>query len=463
MITYLAIASILLILLIRYNSSYYKGLYGSIFFLVLMPKNLWIQISPSFPAITIHRIVLLLMLAMWLKNSAINKKIENIPFIKLLFLISLTSAISCLNSTYFLVSIKQYIDFLFGSLVLYIIIITSIQKEGSFVPLIKTITASLAIVAILGIIERYTSFNPSELFVGPSFGYEFEKVQRLASASTVEVTYLHRILFGIPMAIGILYSIMLMGSTLDKPSPKKLIFSLCVFGAALYFSMSRGPWVAFILAALLLVIVDRKNIAKKILIFFILAIVAFVAKPGAYDTVNRLYNVSFMEESARGSNVQWRLQVLEMAVEKINHSGSIFKFLFGYSQGSHLFLTFPAVETTTGFVRAYESWDNEVAIILLEKGWIGVILICCLYYLIMKKGMSYYIQRDNRYRDVVLLVLGVQLIIILMKAAVSFYAPQLIYIEFINLAILGKLLSPPKKSNDGRTPLYRRPKHGYKL
>lgn len=436
MISNITIIVILIILVALYSSNYYKGLYGSVFFLLLMPKNLLVQISSSFPLITIHRFIIILMLLMWIFNFDIDKKIKNIPFINLLLIICVTSAASTLNSNYFIVSFKQYIHFLFESLFFYIILFSSIKNKNSILSLVRITTLSLSIVAIIGITERYTTFNPSELFVVNNIGYDFEKVERVTSSKEVESTYLHRILFGIPMALGIFYSLMLMGSNLAKPNRMKLLFLICLFGAGLFFSMSRGPWLAFILAALVILIVDRKSLAKKILIIFLLSAVAFMFKPGAYETVKRLYSVSFEEKTSRGSNVQWRFQILDIAYKKVTYSDSVLKFLFGYGQGSHLFVEFPEVKTTTGYIRAYESWDNQVAIILLEKGWIGIILVSYLYFLLFVKGMILYKDRSYHYRDIVLLALGAQLIIVLMKTNVSFFAPQLIYIEFVNITIL---------------------------
>ena len=73
---------------------------------------------------------------------------------------------------------------------------TSLKDEIAVKNLIKAISAALLIVALLGVIENYTGFNPSPM-LGEKHKYAFERNRSFGSFD-VTSTYLHRILFGAP-------------------------------------------------------------------------------------------------------------------------------------------------------------------------------------------------------------------------------------------------------------------------
>lgn len=439
MTTYLIISIIVIFLLLVYFKDYYKGLNGSIFFLVLLPKNLTIDFSINLPSFTAHRIIIILMFIMWVANNDVNRRLRDIPFLRILLLIALSSGISAIISSYLTVSIKRYLYFIFEALIFYVILATSLKKEGAIRPLMKAVLLSLMVVAFLGIIEKFNGFNPTHLLGGKQ-SYDFESLLNQKDAG-VETTYGHRILFGIAMAIGTIYSLFLIDKAKDWKG--RVIFWCSVFiaGTALYYSESRGPWLALALASAFIIIFYYGPVAKRLIIIGCLIPLLFLIRPGIVSTLDRLYTSTFQTDTIKGSSYNWRYQVFDMAYTKVSGSDSARNLFFGYGQGSYAYLEFPTVQLSTGFYTTFHSWDNEYAVILLEKGFVGIILILYLYSKILIKGFFYSIRKENAQRDVMLLAMSSMIIFVFMKSNVAIFAPQLNYIEFISIALVSVLLA----------------------
>jgi len=429
---------VLAVLIRHYAVDYDKGVRSSVFILLLAPLGLSLEIGEALPALTIHRFIVLLMAIEWLHNGKVPKRVFGIPFGGLILVITFFTGVSVLISSNVLVSIKRYMYFLFESVLFFFIIANSIRNKQTMISLMKTIALSLVVAAMLGIIERYTTFNPT-VFLGAKHSTEFEHIE-FSGAKDVTVTYLHRILFGLAMAVGSLYSLFL----LDKSESRwqKISFRiaalLCI--AALYFGMSRGPWLAFGGASVIMMLFGRKSLKKQFIVILALTVLVFIIRPGTLETLESYYSSTFQAESIKGASYEWRYMVLNMAYTKVTNANSIVNFLFGFGQGSHLFLVFPRIELATGQSTEFYSWDNEFAVILLEHGYVGIFLYAVFYFIIIKRTAIYCIRKKINWEWMVLPMTTVMALVI-MKNGVKFFAPQLIFLEFANIAFASVILS----------------------
>lgn len=438
MLSYFILFVILVFVFIQFRSDYYKGLYSSLFFLILMPPNSTIDISAALPSFTIHRLILIMWLIMWLQKRTLKKQLREIPFSGILIAIAATMAISTALSSYFMVSIKRYFYFLFESLLFFIMLQTSVKDIDTVKTVIKVVSASLLIVAFIGVIERYTDFNPSP-YLGEKLKYDFEAVHS-ASPDDVVSTYLHRILFGVGMAIGMMYYFFRVNK--DNSRFKNILyFSFFFFcGAGLYFSFSRGPWLAFAVGIVFLLTVAPRAMLKKGLVLLAIIALVFLIRPGTQQSILGLSQSTLDESSIKGASFRWRFIVWNMAFTKIIKGGSVLNTLFGYGGGSHVFLDFGLVRLSTGHVTQLKSWDSEFAIVLFERGFIGTALMIAFYLNIFAKGVPYCIRKKQDYQ-IMLLPLACIVIFMVMKTNVSIFAPQLVYLEFISISMVSTLLS----------------------
>lgn len=441
---------ILLILIRHYVADYQKGLRSAVFFLLLAPLNLVIEFNDTLPALTIHRFIILLMFIAWLRNGETPKRVRGVPLGGLIILIVITTGISVLLSDNFSVSIKRYLYFVFESVIFFFIIVNSIKSEKNILSLIKTMALSLVVVALLGIIERYTQFNPTAL-LGSKLVTKFEHFD-ISTSNDVTATYLHRILFGVAMAIGVIYSLFLIDKSQSRR--EKFLFRIAALMtvSALYFGMSRGPWLAFCIASIITVFCGRKSLKKKYYVIVALTILVFIIRPGTLETLQGSYRSTFQIGTVKEASYEWRYIVLNMAYTKVTHADSILNFLFGFGQGSHLFLHFPKVMLPTGQFADFYSWDNEYAVILLENGYIGILLYACFYFSIVKSTFLYCL-RKNIHWELMVLPMTAIILLMFMKASVKFFAPQLIFLEFTNIAFASAILSNFSLMKDRVAPL----------
>lgn len=441
-IDYLLILVTLVIINRQYKSGYTAGLVAAIYFLVLLPKTLTIDISIDLPSLTVHRFIITLMFIKWINNHSIQKRLSAVPFIKIFTLILITSGISALISINMLVSMKRYMYFFAESYVFYIIISTSLKDLDSVLSVIKAETASLTISAILAAIEKWTQYNIFKEILAGKQRYEFEAdfLSFAHSAGDVIVSFEHRILMGVAMAVGMINALFLIEWTSDF---KKKYYSVCflILGTALYFSNSRGPWLAFMGASGFASLLGYKPIIKKMLLIICFVSVVFMIRPGVYQTIVDLYDASHQKGSVKESSYEWRYQVWHMAYDKVTNANSVANVLFGHGQGSYSFLTFPKVQITSGDILPMESWDNGYALILLQYGYIGLILYAIFYTMIFMKGFRSYLRIKDSRKDFIMLTLLIAILFIFMHSNVDIFAPQVVYLEYLNIALLGIVTS----------------------
>ena len=428
---------IVAILVARYRRDFLSGFCASIFVLVSLPPNLSIEISLAMPSITIHRIIVVITFFFWLNNKDIRfKTFYKTPIWLVLNLLVCSMGISLLLSDVFLLAVKQYMFFIGESYLFFIMYVTSVNNVDQINRTIKYAAAGLLLAAIIGIVQRYTGFNITDIF-GTKLSYDYGVPDR-GNTGDVVSTYAHRILFGIGCATGLLYQLYLQGDVTSRGNIFWRYLSILIMGAALYFSNSRGPWLGFVLAYGFVVLMNPRWFLKKgILLFFIVGIV-FALRPGTYETIEGLFSSTVDPTTVKGSSYRWRFSVIQVAVEKTLNA-DLPHVLFGFGQGAHLTTDPVLVETSTGYFIEMLSWDSEFAVNLFEYGVIGMALIIYLYGKLSLMSMMYIIHHP-RDRFMISTVFGIIILVMFMKTNVRFFSTQLGYLEYMNIAILCLLL-----------------------
>lgn len=439
MFNYPAIILIVLTVIFAYKKDYDKGFYCSLFFLLLCPNYITIDINISLPSITIHRIIIAIMLLKFILNKDKTNQFSfrEIPFIKIFCLISLSLLISSVSSDYKLITIKRFGYFFVESFLLYIIIARSITSGEKVVKMLKVINLALLFVALIGLLEKYAGLHVSEFFAAKQ-KYDVERADLTSSIIRGDITstLLHRILFGYGMAIGMVNGLVLLDQVEGKKKKYFYWFSILCFAAGLYLGLSRGPWLGFIFASLFIVVLFYKPYFKRVMMIFIFVLTLFLLRPGTLNTINALYKSTFEESSIKGASFEWRFIVLNHSINSMISSGSFIKVLFGNGDGGHIFHDFEPVLLPTGHWHYIESWDMDFAVLLYDRGFLGLLLFFILYIIFFWKGLRYYMYRKKYWREA-LLTLAVILLFVFMKTNVRIFASQLITLELIYIALGG--------------------------
>jgi hypothetical protein len=440
---YVCLFVALVIVARQYARGYADGLACTIFLCVILPESLALRLGPGLPTFSIHRLTVLLTLWHWYKNPEIDRRAKGAPFYRVLLLATICFFVSSLLSSFFLVSIKRYFYFFVEFFLLFIVIQTSAGNRLLGERITRAVGQGLLVVAVLGIIERYTGYGIAQLFPYDSAGYDVDRFSWINEGSAVTVSYRHRILFGVACAIGTLKYLVDAALYQEKgPKRKSLLFAF-VCGAALYFSNSRGPWLSFLVGSLIFVGCMPGRFLKPALILAAVAVAVMIVRPGVWVTINGLAESTTDAESIKGSSFQWRRQIFEFGLQKITHSDPA-HFLFGYGGGSTIMTDFGKITIASGESLPLESWDCEAAVLLYERGFVGLLLSVILFFGMLISAF-FYLRRGNRETQHTMAFVCVTMsVICFMLSNVAIYTVQLIYIEAIALGIGSRLLQQQK-------------------
>jgi len=322
----------------------------------------------------------------------------------------------------------------------------SVKSADDARRLLNCIGMGLAAAAAIAIVERYLGLKISDLFPQD---LDQERFYWSGSSTDITGTYQHRILLGLACALGALKYLQDLMSDTSK-SGKGLTF-LCAVGCltALYFSVSRGPWLAFGIGFIGLVGMMGTRGIKWGLLLAVLVLSVLLARPGIWTTISDLSSSTFDATTLKGSSYQWRFVVIETALAQMSKAG-ILNELFGFGGGSQIMnmSEFGKYEIAPGIRLPVASWDCEYAVILYDRGWLGLLLLL----LLSGMGLARIAQlvratRDAATRNVSVSVFVGLLFFATARTNVALYAPQLTYVEMLLLGLASVLLDKAMVEN----------------
>lgn len=429
-----------------------RGLCLAFFLLVSMPDSLSFSLFTDLPTVTVHRAILVVLFFCTLGSSSESPRLTQMSFGNILFCIAGSSLVSTIVSPFFIVSVKQYLYLIIEVLGTFWIVRSTIKSVKDGRRLINWIGAGLAFVAVVAVLERHAGLKVSDLFprsVDESFFWALD--HRLDVTST----YPHRILFGLACALGALKYLQDLVVYDLKTKQWIVILGVGVCLAALYYSLSRGPWLAFGVVCLVLFMVAGGKGLRWGGIFALVVCAVMLIRPGVWSTIADLGYATADAKSLKGSSFQWRFVVINTALSAMSEAG-IMNFMFGFGGGSQIMTDFGKYEVSPGIWLPIKSWDCEYAAVLYDKGWIGLGLV----FLLSVVGLVRIInllrwQVDKETRGVALSVLLGVLFFAVARTNVALYAPQLVYTEMAFLGIGSFLLDRRTAAKLGRSVLAR--------
>ncbi len=432
----------------QYRKQSIKGLCLAFFLLVFLPASLSVSPIPELPTISVHRAILAILLVCALRSPSESRRLTKMSFGGILLCTAGASLVSTIVSPFLSVSVKQYLYFIFEVLGTFWIVRTSIKTTSDGRQLLNWIGAGFACVGTIAVIERYTGWRVADMFPR---GVDDRFFWISNSHMDITSTYPHRILLGLACALGAL--IYLQGLVLDDSRAKKWVMSLGVLVclAALYFSLSRGPWLAFGVGCLALFMVTRTRGLKWGAVFALVVCAVMLIRPGVWSTIADLGYATADAKSLKGSSFQWRFVVVDTALSAMNEAG-IVNMLFGFGGGSQQMTKFGEYQVSPGIWLPVQSWDCEYAAVLYDKGWIGLGLVLLLSIVgfvrianLLRKDV------DSQTRSVALSVLLVVLFFAVARTNVAIYAPQLVYAEVAFFGLGSVLLDVGTRAKRGRS------------
>jgi O-antigen ligase len=421
----IAILAILVPLWVLLRHDFIKGLAFAIFFWVFMSTQLRVQFGDAIPAFTIHRLMLIVVAAVWLTRNLLSS-VRSVPLIGCFVFWFLANLVSLAGTQIdFATSLKGFLDFVLEIFVFYVVASTSLKNEEDALRVLRAAWLGLVAVAFLAVVERHTGFNPVKRFLP---GGEDDGNERMILA-----TYQHRILLGTAMAMGVALSFTLLEAYRGVGRKLKFFWvGLSLLLAASYYGFSRGPWLGLMLACGIMSVMGSTQVRKKLVLIGVVAMVILVARPGVVNTLSNFAEDTFDKSSFKGGTAQYRLELWQVAFHEVSKSPWSFLFGCGPSAGMKMHVDWALSYRDEQYV--VDSWDNHFAYALFQFGFVGLAATLLLYF----KGLVLFFKAWRRSwppkRHVLSGLLATAAVLVFMMTNVLIFAKQLHYLFWTVIA-----------------------------
>ena len=428
------IGLVVLTVQILFRRDFDKGVAAAVFFLILLPNEVQIEMPGALPELTGHRMVLLMLLANMLPRL---QRISLTPVSRLLFLLGLIAVcrlFSLATAIDSAASLKVLFSFIIETGLYFVLIAGALNQRRTIEFVAWSSLLALVLIAGIGTIEKYTGRNLAAMIV-PGMIY---------SPIEVTATFRHRILFGYAMAMGLPLALALRGTPEDGRWKRWLPrIGMLLLPAACYFGNSRGPWVGCAMAGVAMGILGGRPMRRKLMWLGILAVFVLAVRPGTYDTIVSLWHQSFDKSTIKGRSTDYRLVLWKIAYDELTKSPDT--ALFGY--GGHSTET---LDVSKYFDRGaggladglgYTSWDSQYASNFMQYGFLGFGLEVILYLSVLGMLVKTWRQSNEEDREFAAALGVTALVFFWAMATVAIFNQQLYYLFWTVVAIAGRFHS----------------------
>jgi hypothetical protein len=424
--TYISIALFIAPVWVMMQRDFQKGFCAALVLFTLMPSTLALQAGAF--ELTFQRILLVVVTLFWVRWLVSRRQPIEIPFVRLVAAWWVANLLAFIFAVDHGLSVKWLLSFSTEIVLFYMIVSTTLTDAESLSGAFRALCISGSVIAILGVIEYYTGFNPALQWMG---------IIEPKDDTDVIVTFRHRILFGYSMAMS--FPLLLTMACRAQARMAVMIGIVLLTIAACYFSGSRGPWFSVAIAGAMMYVFGSQKIRKVLRIFAYLAVLMIIVRPGVRDTIRDLTESTFDPDSYRGRSYYYRKELWPVALSLAEVSPV--RTLFGYgglsTEAMDLSDRFEYGGST--FHTGFSSWDNNYACDLVEFGYVGLGLEILFYAAVLFSIYRSLLQCPAAYRDIAAAFFAAAAVYVIALTNVYMFSPQL-KCMFLTLATLGARL-----------------------
>ena len=424
--TFILMPMIAVAVLWAFNRDYFLGLGLSTFLLVTLPNECFIELAGFLPVLSGQRLVLIIALFRWWQRMHGTWTWGNdVPFARILGWITVTCGISTLIGVEISESLNKFLSLTVESFLFFAMVVTSLRTSEDAVRLLRAVVAGLVLVGVLALVERYGGLDVVKWinFQGGRISLRYEMPGIIFS------TYPHPILMGGALALGAALALAMIDAGQPRKFNRLYVAGLPILFAGIYISFSRGPWAAVVVGIIVLYLLGTKLMRRRLNWLLLACVALALVKPGVLTSItNRFGTVLNPNDSMEGSSAQYRIELWYKAFYEISKAGH--RFLFGYGDGAHrvMDLSGDAFVSTRHASYAFRSWDSEMACILLQRGIIGLYVLCWLYFGIIRAQFRAYRSAQGRRRDMLAGALACMAAYLFMAFSVKLFSMQFVYV-----------------------------------
>ncbi len=231
------------------------GLLFAVLLFLIIPRYLGFDLGRGMPIINVQRILLGVLYIVWFLNKSIKgeKFITRTPLNFPILILFCIQGLATIFAYDIHSSVKNLGFYLFEHYLLYFMILDTFRTKEQVKKLINTVLASGVIICLLGVVEFITQYNVfSPIVPVREIMSSARIIQMRFGLPRVEVSFGHAIALGTYLVL--LIPLCLWKLRISRVDWKRFFwyFSFILFIFVLFATLSRGTWLGFFIAGLLL-------------------------------------------------------------------------------------------------------------------------------------------------------------------------------------------------------------------
>jgi O-antigen ligase len=343
------------------------------FFLVLMPLESRLVIPGLFDFNTMRLSLITMLILYFAKGGASSP--APVPLKGLMLMHIGWALLSTLFSLSVATSAKQVLSQVLEYYLMYYLLVKTITRVDTLYKIIYAVVMAMGLCCIFSLFEAYASWSilrifPSNLWITYNGGSDPLYIE-WGRGLRVRSTFPHPILFGDALAMSIPLALYLLNIWERGKQRMLLWLALVLMFWAIYKTSSRGPWIDTCISAILLFVMIGGRLRKYLLTLVVIGIVVVIARPGIWQTIDNLYEVSTDTNNPVGTSYLYR-HVLDETVKAAVRKDTV-RALLGYGLGT--FREIGLQITFQGVTQVWHTCDDNWADFLYETGYVGLLII----------------------------------------------------------------------------------------
>ena len=346
---------------------------------IVIPIQCRISLGGAF-ALTAGRLILIVLMILFVidpKRGSKPSPVKGAPLVLLMAVWVVWALVSTANSIVPTASIKKLVGEVLEYYCLYLVFVKTISSVQSIYRILYAMVSAIFFCCFFGALQAYAHWSVLSLFpigtgrIGEDLGIAGEQ-------GATSSTFPHRILWGAAVALGIAIALHLLKVADSRGKRIYLWVALLMMFMNIYKSMSRGPWLATILAFILVLLFERRRMLRYYLIIGALTLTVLIARPGVLETIRNVYGESFDVNwnNPKGLSVEYRFELRRIAQAALARSPG--RMLWGYGMESFVDLNLEG--DLAGHRFPFLSCDSAWIELMVETGYVGLFLIACLLF-----------------------------------------------------------------------------------
>jgi hypothetical protein len=415
-----------LIVIARFRRDFESGLASTVFFLVLLPRELQIETSEALPQISAHRVILVIAAFEVLRLRGVDPLARvAVPGVGLLIIAAVARTFSTVLAPDFGPAFKELLSFIIEVLLFFTVIASGLRNADAARRVLRAALWGLLIVSMIAIVEKYRGINLAKMLI-PSV---------LDHWNTVSATFRHRILLGYAMAMGFGLAIAMQTLATSRAQRIAATAAMLMLPAACYFSNSRGPWAGLAIGGIMIALTGDKLIRRRLTLIGLVALAVLLIRPGVRDTIFDRWAHTVDEETHKGRSASYRKELWKVAYNQLSKSPE--RFLFGFggqsTQKMDLGEEFEFGGSASGL--GYTSWDSEYAANFMHYGSVGLVADTLMYLGILGICLLSWKRASRENRVLLGGCLSIMAVYLWAMSNVAIFNPQLVFLFWTAVAI----------------------------